>query len=361
MHSWNAFVLNSKNQGLLKSFPKELPYLALFGASFAITIIALGAGVTYLTSFSGTVAHSCQAVTRFVADWRFFLGLGLGALVLNIVLKCLATWVKASQITRLAPELTQPLPKKLLDVLKKAGVPTSTVTVTAKPGMMAVTTGWLQTKILLSQDLVIKLTPKQLEAVVLHERHHALQHHPVLFFWLELVANSLWFIPSLKELQHYVLLSFEQAADQAAVEFQKTTRHLRLALAHVLEHPQTPQVTYLQPSFVSTKTQLEHRVTALTNSEYSDFTSPQLQLSSRKLVISLSVVIWLLRLISQPVLASAVEPSMSHCDLWTCATTCAQQHLMSQWPDSSLSSTLMFNQENLTLTNTTASTTVSSN
>lgn len=97
------------------------------------------------------------------------------------------------------------------------------------PQALAFTIGYIKPYIVLSSSLVEMLEDHELEAVVEHEAFHQKNHDPLKVFILQLISQSLWFIPITKwSYQNYKIIS-ELLADEYAI--QRTGSELGLASA----------------------------------------------------------------------------------------------------------------------------------
>jgi beta-lactamase regulating signal transducer with metallopeptidase domain len=68
--------------------------------------------------------------------------------------------------------------------------------------------------------MATRLTPEQLEALVLHEKYHMVNCDPLRILIGRLVVSALFFIPTLKDVFKRYLIEKEVAADQSAVFYQ---------------------------------------------------------------------------------------------------------------------------------------------
>lgn len=77
-------------------------------------------------------------------------------------------------------------------------------------------TGLLRPQIFISTGALAMLSPRQLEAVLAHEAHHARHRHPLRIAMLGALADSLVFLPILRRLAERHATLCEIAADQSA-------------------------------------------------------------------------------------------------------------------------------------------------
>lgn len=85
------------------------------------------------------------------------------------------------------------------------------------PAPIAFCHGYLRPRICLSTGLIGLLTPKELAAVLLHERHHRCQRDPLKVLLTGAVVHAFFFVPILAELARRYDVVKEFAADTAAV------------------------------------------------------------------------------------------------------------------------------------------------
>lgn len=129
-----------------------------------------------------------------------------------------------------------------LPQLKDNAISNTEIKHTPDSQLYAYTQGLIRSNIVISAGLVTSLSPKQLQAVILHEIYHANSHHPLLLTLFQIIKSFFFFIPLMDTLYHRLKLDFEIAADAYAVHQQKTNRHLRVALAHNLSVDRSSQV-----------------------------------------------------------------------------------------------------------------------
>lgn len=97
--------------------------------------------------------------------------------------------------------------------------------------------GLLRPRICVSTALVMAMSPAQLRAILLHERHHMLRWHPLKTLLLETLADTLFFLPLVGELCDQLRTQMELEADRAAIHG-AGRKPLAGALHRLLTHPQ---------------------------------------------------------------------------------------------------------------------------
>lgn len=80
----------------------------------------------------------------------------------------------------------------------------------------AFTAGLLAPRVYLAEELAVRLTPEQLEAVIAHEAAHASRRDPLRLFLLRLLRNTLFWMPALARLADDVADDAEVRADDVA-------------------------------------------------------------------------------------------------------------------------------------------------
>lgn len=95
--------------------------------------------------------------------------------------------------------------------------------------------GFASPRIYVSRGLVEKLTPQELEAMLLHEKHHFRNYDPLRVLSARLLVAALFFIPVLKDMLKRYLLEKEVAADRSAIRYQGHSRGLAGALQKLIQ------------------------------------------------------------------------------------------------------------------------------
>lgn len=92
------------------------------------------------------------------------------------------------------------------------------LTVTTDSTVYAFCSGLLRPKIYVSQGLLDTLTADEVEAVLIHELHHARRRDPLRFFLSDLLARLAPLVPVLATLDQWVRIRAELAADGSVLE-----------------------------------------------------------------------------------------------------------------------------------------------
>jgi len=101
--------------------------------------------------------------------------------------------------------------------------------------------GFISPRIYLSRGIVEKLVPQELEALLLHEKHHLENYDPLKMLVGKLVVAALFFIPVLRDILKHYFINKEIAADRSAIRYQGHYRGIAGALEKLLqEHATIP-------------------------------------------------------------------------------------------------------------------------
>lgn len=101
--------------------------------------------------------------------------------------------------------------------------------------------GFISPRVYLSRGMVEKLEPHELEALLLHEKHHLKNYDPLKILLGRLVVTALFVIPALREILEQYLLDKEIAADRSVIQHQGHDKGIAGALEKLLrEHPTIP-------------------------------------------------------------------------------------------------------------------------
>jgi beta-lactamase regulating signal transducer with metallopeptidase domain len=102
--------------------------------------------------------------------------------------------------------------------------------------VLAFTKGYIKPTIVLSTAMIQILEENELRAVVEHETFHKNNHDPLKIFMLELIAQSLWFIPVTKWCQQNYSIISEILADEYAVRKMGSELELSTALIKLIKY-----------------------------------------------------------------------------------------------------------------------------
>jgi Zn-dependent protease with chaperone function len=114
------------------------------------------------------------------------------------------------------------------------------VVLVAGPGVFSGCVGLWRPRIVVSETLVAALTPRQLEAILWHERYHLERRDPLRLLVGRAVRDGLSWLPVIGALERHFELLVELAADRQAVAMQRDPSGLAGALGRLLAAPKVP-------------------------------------------------------------------------------------------------------------------------
>lgn len=219
---------------------KEYKYFGVILLIFLFSIlglITLLKKYTFLT-FQHFIKTCQQIVSTFLSSGIHFIGLALIVLALLVaIVFCLKTILSLIKTQKRINELLNfkldAIPQKLQVVLDKVKFQKERVLVIEKGLSHAFVYGFKSQKIILSEKLIKKLSPKQLEAVVLHEMYHLKNKHSLLLVISEIASSTVFFFPLLRELSNKMRVILEKQADQFTASVQGSEKYLNTALLKV--------------------------------------------------------------------------------------------------------------------------------
>ncbi len=238
-------------------------------------------------------------------------GVGILAIGSKVFFSCIRTRVKITKLTKIK---LKRIPIKIQPILFRYGIQQHEVTVVRSRQLFAYTIGIWSSKIVVSSSLIRRLSAPELEAVILHERHHQQHSHALLFFIGEIVNSILFLMPIFDDILISMKLKFEGEADKAVIAHQGTTQHLLTSLQTITNSP----VLNYSPGFATYR--LEDRIGLLKQE------TPYTHIpSARKFGISLFVALASLAIIKMPVNANtSLDPQLGQkCQgTMVCTETC---------------------------------------
>jgi beta-lactamase regulating signal transducer with metallopeptidase domain len=153
--------------------------------------------------------------------------------------------------------------------------------------------GFISPHIYLSRDLVEKLTPNELEAILLHEKYHLENHDPLKLVLGTVVVSALFFVPVMKDVLKRYLIEKEIAADRRAIRYQGRVSGLAGALEKLVRERSSCKEGAVA---VGGEEALSYRIDHLTGCS-----SQQVhRISLRRLVSSMLVIAFILAIIVAP-------------------------------------------------------------
>lgn len=235
------------------------------------------------------------------------------------LLRTILSILKSQHNLRVLHSSSKPIPKKLRTILHKLCIPEKSVIVISHSLHDAFTHGFFNKKIIVSSQLIKRLTPRQLEAVILHEQKHVLNFHSVYLLITEMLVQTFFFIPLLSDLATLVKVSIEKQADNHAVSIQKTSTFIKRSLKKSLQQSHTTGV-FPQFSYQVIDLRLNNLVGKQSRFEF----------NFRKACISGVSVILLavfFKFTADSVLARTVGEKIN-CEVFECAYQCVSQELI---------------------------------
>ncbi|MGO4271059.1 M56 family metallopeptidase [Paenibacillus sp. TAF58] len=156
---------------------------------------------------------------------------------------------------------------------------------------LAMTIGLWKPRMILSSGLMDMLEPKELRAVIEHEKCHMRHRDPLAIFLLSMISKSMWYIPIFAWMADKYPIMIELRADKYAITQMKQSTHLGSALLKLLKQAPTPYVSLSHASFAETSM----------NVRIMHILDPQMTISFKwplvRLLISLLTIILLVGLI----------------------------------------------------------------
>ncbi len=206
--------------------------------------------------------------------------------------------------------------RKVKEVLKEMS-PQGSFKICISPRFepFALTVGFFQPTIYLSQGLVKKLSKEELKAVISHEYAHILRKDNLFIFLGLLLKNFLFFLPLSHFLYRFFTREKEYAADELAAEI--TGDRLTLAQA-IIKVKRLSQERKSLPAYVASfypRATTESRVRKILGEDVSGFKK-----EAKGLVISLIISFLLVGFLAQVALASSQKsinngncPTLKNC------------------------------------------------
>ncbi|MEO5511495.1 MAG: M56 family metallopeptidase [Longimicrobiales bacterium] len=198
----------------------------VFGHHLAPRVIAMGAGSDHIFGICLVALHE---IFQPVHDgFHILLALGLAYAVLDRG----RAWIEVRR-TLGSLRIAHPLQGDIFSIAAiGAGVRTQSIFVVRGLPASAFTAGWLRPRIYVSARLGTLLTPRELSAVIAHEAAHVRARDPLRLSALRFLANSMFYLPTLRRLIDDLADEAEISADDSAVR-ELPARALDLASALV--------------------------------------------------------------------------------------------------------------------------------
>lgn len=148
--------------------------------------------------------------------------------------------------------------------------------------------GLIKSRICISAGLVKKLSEDELNAVLLHEKHHLLVGDPLKLFLVKLISKILFFIPGIRYLANQYIIHSELLADAYATNSFKNKVALASALDSIFEWEEQLAIrNNLALSFFSDNLSTNERINKLADNHY----SPKFKVITPRLIASVLMLI----------------------------------------------------------------------
>lgn len=211
----------------------------LGGACLVVSILAAVDLVPY--SPSRSLWSLCCRLAESLPRHQASMWVRASLMVAGIILLAFASRnlaLRISRTRRLVSRILEnaaPIPPRMHSCVEELGL-RGLVRVVDLPHPTAFCYGLLRPRICVSSALVMGMSPDQLRAIVLHERHHMARWHPLKTLVLETLADTLIFLPLVAELCGQLEAQMELEADRAAIDG-AGRKPLAGALHRLLTHP----------------------------------------------------------------------------------------------------------------------------
>lgn len=204
-------------------------------AGALVTSLAALIAVSEQTTLGGIRRHWCLTVPASLFD-RALHSATFGVWLLLAVPLLAAVWT-ANRERAIGAELRaatraarlEPVPVDAAAIAVVVGVADALDVVDA-PHPFAFVYGWRRPRICVSTGLIGRLSDRELEAVLRHERWHLVRRDPVRLLLVRMLSAAFLFVPGIRQLSRQYRLATEIAADRHAVEAMGSRRWLLSAL-----------------------------------------------------------------------------------------------------------------------------------
>lgn len=142
-------------------------------------------------------------------------------------------WARIKFLTGNLEVLKAPV-EKLDSLVKHLGLNQKVVVINSSL-LLCFCAGFFSPRIYISRGMIANLTREELEALLLHEKHHLSTYLPLKILTGKCITAFLFFIPLLRDLLHHYLIQSEIAADQSAIWQQGHRRGIAGALEKLIQ------------------------------------------------------------------------------------------------------------------------------
>jgi len=321
----------------------EYKYLTLFVLSVVLTVGLFNRILTtQYPEATTSFISSCQAIgTTLISNKAPLILFGYFVSIM-FLLRIIISIIKTTCISRkFGSSKSINFPNSLNAICEKNNFNQNKIRLIKSDKVFAVTIGVLNKEIIFSTKLVETLNEKELEAVFLHELYYYEHNHGLIISFAEVVTESLFFLPTLKDFLAKMKSSFEKQADSSAIFKQKNSTYLKSALATIIsdDNINTKQYSHIFPRFAAVA--LSERILAINSYEQkteNSIISPIQNLNIKRLTFSLLIISvaasmpYFINKTSASEIISTYDYSpdnstVQNCTLLECVSTCIAEEL----------------------------------
>ncbi|RME42576.1 MAG: M56 family metallopeptidase [Chloroflexi bacterium] len=140
--------------------------------------------------------------------------------------------------------------QRLLNIAERHGRPLPRIAVSPHPAPLAVTVGFRQPAIIISQGMLRELNPAETETVLAHEMAHIIRQDNLWNGLLMPLRDALFFLPTSHLAWRQMVISQEEACDDLTIEWTGRPLDLARALIKAGQHPQPRDMMFLTGLFL---------------------------------------------------------------------------------------------------------------
>ena len=184
---------------------------------YTVTVVAGAVAVLACTNWTVrcTVGGCQTAISQLDPTHSAGLALVLVVALVTLVWAMRCTWLAASSRSALGALPRQAIPTALSLAAERTGL--SRVVLLSSTSPVAFCTGFLWPTVFVSAGLLSRLEPAELDAVLVHERHHAERRDPLRRIVMSAMRDALFFLPLLEWWIAARVVESELAADRRAL------------------------------------------------------------------------------------------------------------------------------------------------
>lgn len=310
-------------------------YIATLVLIFSVILGIITTAVHALISFSPIISFCSKffpTTYKFQSIWLTFF------LIMFVVLSLV--WISlllfSSYQYQILAKRQSKLPKGFEKFLKNYHISLKDIVYLDTLKHIAICYGFFSPKIYISKGLFKDLRRHEFVAVLLHEKYHMNKKHNLGNLVVRYISTMLFFIPLIKDIHKQYSYSIERLADEYVVKMQKTSDHLKNALAIFIKSENDGEF-YSSFSMHIMERRVERILTG---------TQKKTSIFTKKHVITVLLSIGIFFLMFSPVLAFSAtmhvskEISSKCTGDVTCANICQQIEYISMYTPASFSQKL---------------------